>query len=360
MTRRDDSSRGFTLIEVLVVISIVGILIALLLPAVQAAREAARRAQCTNNLKQIALAAHNYESANGCFPMGTPVKVATYSFGWIQAGDYDYGHSLFVAMLPQMEHAALYDAVNFAVNIELPENMTVQRTQIDALLCPSDPAAGRIDAPTMWANYGGFRVAHGSYSGCTGTWAHWTWSPSSTPSLATLVAQDNGIFFVNSSTRVADVTDGTSHTILLGERMLYERYRPDTNWWFSGWLGASLFDTLTAMNPQRLVAVASLPAPDPNGWPGVEDNALWNSASSRHPSGANFAMADGSVRFLKETIQSWPVDSFGNPTGVKDGGGTMHPFDGTALYTLLPGTRLGVYQALSTRSGGEVISSDSY
>jgi len=262
-------------------------------------------------------------------------------------------------MLPQMEQGALYNAVNFSVNITLPENMTIQPTQINALLCPSDSAASQIDTPTMWVNFNGFRVAHCSYSGCTGTWSHWAWNPSSTPSLATLVAQDNGIFFVNSRTRFADVTDGTSNTILMGERMLFERYRSDTNWWFSGWVGASLFDTLTAMNPQRLVSIASLPAPDPNGWPGVEDNALWNSASSRLPGGANFAMADGSVRFLKETIQSWPVDSFGNPTGVKDGGG-MYPFDGTTLCTLLPGTSLGVNQALSTRNGGEVISSSSY
>jgi prepilin-type processing-associated H-X9-DG protein len=292
--------------------------------------------------------------------MGTPVKVASYSFGWIQAGDYDYGHSIFVAMLPQMEQTTVYNAVNFAVNIDLPENMTIQRSQIKSLLCPSDSAAWQTDTPTMWASYPGLQVTHSSYSGCAGTWSHWTFNPSSTPSLATLTAQDNGIFFVNSRTRIAGVTDGTSNTILLGERMLFDRYRADTNWWFSGWLGASLFDTLTAMNPQRLVSITSLPPPDPNSWPGVEDNALWNSASSRHPGGANFAMADGSVRFLKETVQSWPVDSFGNPTGVTDGGGTWHPFDGTKVYTILPGTNLGIYQALSTRSGGEVVSSGSY
>ncbi|SIO66461.1 prepilin-type N-terminal cleavage/methylation domain-containing protein/prepilin-type processing-associated H-X9-DG domain-containing protein [Singulisphaera sp. GP187] len=358
--QRPAGPAGFTLIELLVVISIIGVLIGLLLPAVQAARETARRAQCTNNLKQLALAAHNYESANGCFPMGYPVKVSSHTFGWIKAGDYDEGHSIFVAMLSQMEQQALYNAVNFSVNITLAENMTIQRAQINALLCPSDAAAWQIDTPTMWANFNGFRVAHGSYSGCTGTWCHWTWSPSAKPSLATLAAQDNGIFFANSRTRIADVTDGTSNTILLGERKLFERYRTDNNWWFAGWLGASLFDTMTAMNPQRLTAIASLPAPNPNVPPGIQDNALWNSASSSHPGGANFAMADGSVRFLKETIQSWPVDSFGNPTGIKDGGGTMHPFDGTTLYTLLPGTRLGIYQSLSTRSGGEVISSDSY
>jgi prepilin-type N-terminal cleavage/methylation domain-containing protein/prepilin-type processing-associated H-X9-DG protein len=360
MARRYVSSHGFTLIELLVVISITALLIALLLPAVQAAREAARRAQCVNNLKQIALAALNYESANECFPMGNPVGVASYSSGWIEAGNYDDGPSIFVAMLPQMEQAALYNCVNFSVNICLAPNLTIQRTLIQTLLCPSDPAVPQLDTPVLFATYSGFQVAHSSYSGCTGTWAHWTWSPSSIPSLATLAAQDNGIFYVNSRTRIADVTDGMSNTILLGERMLFDRYRPETNWWFSGGLGVTLFDTLTALNPQRLVAIASLPPPNPNNLPGVEDNTLWNSASSRHPGGANFAMADGSVRFLKETIQSWPIDSFGNPTGVKDGGGQFYPFDGTTLYTLLPGTKLGVYQALSTRNGGEVISVDSY
>src|SRR5262249_61428393 len=102
-----------------------------------------------------------------------------------------------------------------------------------------------------------------------------------------------GSYFSNSCTRIAAVTDVKSNTILLGERMLFDRYRPDTNWWFSGWLGASLFDTLTAMNPQRLTAIASLPVPQPGDWPGVEDKALWNSASSRPPGGAHFQLEAG-------------------------------------------------------------------
>jgi prepilin-type N-terminal cleavage/methylation domain-containing protein/prepilin-type processing-associated H-X9-DG protein len=356
--RRAAVPHGFTLIELLVVISIIALLIALLLPAVQAAREAARRAQCTNNLKQLALALHNYESANGCFPMGGLTTIANFSAGWIIAGDYLPGHGIFVAILPQMEQQALYNAVNFSTSIYLSSNLTIQRTQVNALLCPSDSDAWQIDQPDEWNTdfpLSEFRVSHGSYDGCTGTWCHETEGPPATPSLATLTAQDNGIFYQNSRTRIADVTDGMSNTFLLSERVTYPKYQKDLNWWIDGELGGSLFDTLTAMNPQRLVWTVALP--NPTGDPGVEDNALWNSSSSLHPGGANFAMADGSVRFLKETIQSWPVDQFGNPTGIRDGNGT---FDGTTLYTLLPGTRLGIYQALSTRSGGELVSADSY
>src|SRR3954469_20008362 len=101
---------AFTLIELLVVIAIIAVLIGLLLPAVQSAREAAQRAQCVNNLKQLALAAHNYESTYGAFSMGTPF----YKFGDIGVND---GHSLFVALLGQLEQQSLFNAVNFSRNI---------------------------------------------------------------------------------------------------------------------------------------------------------------------------------------------------------------------------------------------------
>jgi prepilin-type N-terminal cleavage/methylation domain-containing protein/prepilin-type processing-associated H-X9-DG protein len=361
MTLRHCSPRGFTLIELLVVISIIAILIALLLPAVQSAREASRRAQCTNNLKQLALAAHNYESANSCFPMGSVLNISTITGNqWIGVGNYITSHSIFVAMLPQLENATLYNAVNFSVNVHLSPNMTIQRTQINALLCPSDSRAWQIDQPNDWVSdfpTNLLSVAHTSYAGCTGTWFHMAQGPSSLPTQETLSAQDNGVFYVHSKTRIADVADGTSNTFLLGERRLPEGTPQNWMWWYDSWLGSSLFNTLAPMNPWRVVSQSATASTPP--WPGFEDYAFVDSASSRHPGGANFAMADGSVRFLKETIQSWPVDSLGNPTMVNGGNG-QYPFDGTTLYTLLPGARLGVYQALSTRNGGEVVGSDSY
>ena len=129
--------RGFTLIELLVVIAIIGVLISLLLPAVQAAREAARRAQCTNNLKQIALASLNYESAQGTLPPGQLLQIYRAPF------TYSYGHSVFVSILPYLEGSSIYQAYNFAVSWRNEHNVTVAGAALNALWCPSDPSASK-------------------------------------------------------------------------------------------------------------------------------------------------------------------------------------------------------------------------
>jgi prepilin-type N-terminal cleavage/methylation domain-containing protein/prepilin-type processing-associated H-X9-DG protein len=350
--RRNDPSRGFTLIELLVVIAIIAVLISLLLPAVQSAREAARRAQCINNLKQLALALHNYHDVNGVFPMGDPF----YTFDYPPVGLSD-NQSIFVSVLGQMEQQAVFNSVNFPMNVYSAANMTIQRVGLNVLWCPSDSKAQNIDQPSGGAtdfDVSLMRVAHSSYAGCSGLWYHHTWYPTTPPTLQQLTAQDNGIFYINSSIRIAAITDGTSNTILLSERahsILTDQNAIDWHWWFDGYYGDTNFWTLSPLNPQKRTQAGKAFETGPG-------NAFTSSASSLHPGGCNFAFADGSVKFLKETISSWPINTTtGFPTGVTDGNGT---FDGTTLYTIAPGTRLGVYQALSTRNGGEVVGADQY
>ncbi len=166
--------RAFTLIELLVVIAIISVLIALLLPAVQSAREAARRAQCTNNLKQIGLALANYESANGCYPYGVALENIGPNGLWGMANWYWPGSSMFVRMLPYLEQVPLFNAWNFSYICDDVQNTTVQGTGLSTLRCPSDASVFVLlihPAPNPDFNWdGGAGLStFSSYAGCAGT-----------------------------------------------------------------------------------------------------------------------------------------------------------------------------------------------
>ena len=332
--------RGFTLIETLVVIAVIGILITLLLPALQAARESARRSGCLNNLRQLALATHNYHDAVGCLPMGYPLI-------YFPQTRYSSNHSLWVAILGQLGEQPLFDAVNFSTHVLLGENSTIRRVGLPLLWCPTDPRIASIAPPSR--EVAGIPaelnpLAHTSYAGNAGTW--YNHPPGrktfNRPLIAQMQGQARGAFFLLSQVRLRDITDGLASTILLGERA--HGYpdpgaMEDSHWWFHGYGSDTIFHTLNPINPWRSMKLR----------PGNLSYAsnFAEAAGSVHPGGANFAFADGSARFLKETIDSWPCDPATSlPIGVT---GTQ-----PTPYHLDPKVRLGVYQALSTRDGGEI------
>ena len=160
-----DHVGGFTLIELLVVIAVIAVLVALLLPAVQAAREAGRRMQCTNNLKQLALAAHNYINAVGCLPQGVAINRVLVHPDW----GTRFSAGPFPPLLPYLEQQSLFSAVNFDAHIQEPINSTVVATGIAPLWCPSDPVVSRSQVIADWID--GPKVIHyTSYSGNQGPW----------------------------------------------------------------------------------------------------------------------------------------------------------------------------------------------
>jgi prepilin-type N-terminal cleavage/methylation domain-containing protein/prepilin-type processing-associated H-X9-DG protein len=345
------TARGFTLIELLVVIAIIAVLIALLLPAVQAAREAARRAQCTNNMKQIGLALANYESAIGCFPMGSYMM---YPPGNPNGGECSsqHEHSIFLGLLPFFEQQNVFNAQNFNVHFmgtvsPAMANTTVAAAGISALWCPSDPSVSVADT----RYFGTWATRYSSYHGNAGTW----FSPArkASPNCAcfsfgTQLSQANGVFNFYSHTTIAAISDGTSNTMATGE-YAYGKVpsvgSPSScwGWWNSGNYADSMFTTSYPMNPFNKVS---------DGGTGSAINvAQWYcAASSFHPGGANFGFMDGSVHFLKDSIQQYPCIPGGFSSNVVAGAQNT--------YTLT--APMSVYQALSTRAGGEVISSDAY
>ena len=313
--------RGFTLIELLVVIAIIAVLIALLLPAVQKVREAANRMSCTNNLKQIALATHNYHDTFKKFPTGA--RLVVYVGGRPTGGD-----NLWVELLPYFEQDNLYnewDPYDNRNNVAGGTNAT-QAQVIKILLCPSDympepvvqlTAANSLTPPWSWGFYG-----MSSYGGNAGKRSVFTGGPPNFPRMTR-----DGIFFINSNVNFADIADGTSNTFLFGER--YHRdpeYDLQHNVVWPGsssmaqWGRWGYVANAGAMGNVTLHTAAPINYRVP---PGGDFSTIENRAcafGSGHLGGANFAFADGSVRFLS---------------------------DSTPLPTL---------QALSTRRGGEVVS----
>jgi prepilin-type N-terminal cleavage/methylation domain-containing protein/prepilin-type processing-associated H-X9-DG protein len=351
--------RGFTLIELLVVIAIVAVLIALLLPAVQAAREAARRAQCVNNLKQLALAAMNYESANGCFPAGSysvpdPVKGKSY---------YRNNFSSFVRLLPFTEQSAMYNAANLNLTYANIENYTLAGVSLSILMCPSDTnlAPQYISSNTPKTGFSSnFDVVPStntylqyftSYSGNQGTFVSNYYYGKSDQ----VRTQQNGVIVHDMAIQMGNITDGTSNTFLYGEKAhgLFARFDPKYYNSDTSWQTGLYFDTmLTTLYPPN-VGTSGSPIKNFTYYYATD-------AASFHSGGVNFAFCDGSVRFIKNTINSWSF-STGNTDSYGDSVPDNITFDAkNVLWTVNPGARFGIYQALSTRNGSEVVSAEAY
>jgi prepilin-type N-terminal cleavage/methylation domain-containing protein/prepilin-type processing-associated H-X9-DG protein len=375
--------RGFTLIELLVVIAIIAVLISLLLPAVQSAREAARRIQCTNNMKQLALALHNYISATGAVPPGIDTTV-TYPFG---LDGYTNPLATWTAwsaqalLLPYVEQAPLYNAANFNWNCCFSSrqgdrtNTTVRNSRIASFLCPSDGIAGQQNINSYYGSIGTSTIQYPADGETTGIFK---------------VYNSN----VNcSSVSIAAITDGTSNTIAFGEglvgdygknnnyrgngmsaagdgAMIVTQTMPGNNaesnppavlaalqscnaWWATaplgscvgyggcdsvglkqydgvtwalGERGATLFNTIVPPNSKQYPWHSCRMDPGGAGQclSCAPEGSSFINAQSNHPGGANFAFSDGSVRFIKDSVNMLS------------------------------------YQSLGTRAGGEVISADSY
>ncbi|GAA4431407.1 DUF1559 domain-containing protein [Bremerella cremea] len=330
---------GFTLVELLVVIAIIGILIALLLPAVQQAREAARRMQCTNQQKQLVLAMHNYESTFRKFP-GLPFIS-------------QYGFSVQAKILPFVEQGNLQELIDFDVPLMTgsggsqtinPVHGPVAETVVELFLCPSDGQDPMFET----SNSGSFMFAGTNYVVCTGDGTDTNYDTR---------AETNGMFWQGSQAQFRDITDGTSNTAILSESLLGDKsYTSGTVTdpkrqmarYGGGGMGGNGegFTGAPGHNPDMNTAASAAGNIDGRGrstwlWgrehltsfntymtpnnsaPDIHRNGFgWFAPRSQHPGGVQVGLADGSVRFVTETINlgTW------HALGTKGGGEVLGDF----------------------------------
>jgi prepilin-type N-terminal cleavage/methylation domain-containing protein/prepilin-type processing-associated H-X9-DG protein len=314
MFHRWNQRRGFSLIELLVVVFVIGLLVALLLPAVQFAREAAHRNQCAHRLRQIGLALGSYESAHGFFPPGYVTHI-------FEAGnDRGPGWGWASMLLPALEREEVYSSINFELDFDWPANSTARLKRLSDFLCPSDNMPERITCyVTTVTDLGGeiytwtFPLADVAGANYVGVFGH------SEPGV-----DGEGVFFRNSRIRSRDITDGLSQTMVVGERTILLNYGRGG----ATWTGSVVRATLTA---------CGVPDPDSTGDCWTEDasglilghtgegngpgslSGDVNQFLSKHGYGAQFLFGDGHVRFLSGHID------------------------------------YRIYKALSTRADGEVV-----
>lgn len=324
--RRMGKARGFTLVELLVVIAIIGILVALLLPAVQAAREAARRMSCQNNLKQIGLAMHNYHDTFKKFPPGYLTKKPCDSAAvWTacNAGELGiYGWGAFI--LPFVEQAPLADLLRVgAVTLDqaLANATTRQALQqpLPSYQCPSSvgPVLNNYVSPTNNYNFNvtdgsnTYQIARSNYVMVANAW------DSTTPPVYSIqYGPAHGVGFANSSIGLRDVLDGTSSTLLVGERAYqYKKLNIVGGANALGFSGSNNVQSSSYARKGNGMAVIGLTYNGINALVGGEHDV--RGFSSNHVGGALFTFCDGSVHFVSENVD-YRKDTVSNPTYVQD------------------------------------------
>ncbi len=353
---RSRNPRAFTLIELLVVIAIIAVLIALLLPAVQSAREAARRSQCINNLKQLGLAVMNYESTNTCFPPSVIYPSPQDSYGW--------GPSGMLSLLQYIEQGTLWNAYNVgAVQPNAAgaglynENTTVFNAQIASLICPSDPRMRATGSLSSYVgNAGGPLQMNNAWSG--------TWIPTPTNDFNYLNIQSA------SMVTIASITDGTSNTGLMSECLTgmpnagsVTSSETNPNIWKRVYFPGTFSDqTATFAGVMANINACKNIGPGIAAQGGARGDWFYayplyiNYGSYNHMSGPNTRSCSSSS---KPSWDSWGLDAYGiaPPSSFHPGGVNQLMSDGSVKF-IKDSINLQTYWALGSRGGGEVISAD--